>query len=72
MSKAKQTLKQLRSDMGITQKEAAKRLEVSHDTIKRWESGRTFPTAPDILKICALYSTTFDRIEFEAQTESEG
>lgn len=63
------TLKELRNEDGLTQKQAASELGVSHDTIKRWESGETYPTVPDILKLCKLYRTSFDKIDFEAPEE---
>lgn len=64
-----QTLKQLRAAKGLTRKDAAAQLGVSRDTLKRWEAAETFPTAPDIVKICRFYGTTFDKIDFEAQAE---
>lgn len=56
------TLKQLRKAVGLTQEEAAKELSVSHDTISRWESGVTQPTAPQIVDICRVYNCRFDDI----------
>lgn len=58
----KKTLKQLRKATGLTQEEAAKSLNVSHDTISRWESGATQPTALQIVDICRVYNCKFDEI----------
>jgi DNA-binding XRE family transcriptional regulator len=58
----KTTLKQLRKLAGLTQEEAANELGVSHDTISRWESGSTQPTAPQIIDICRVYKCRFDDI----------
>jgi len=58
------TLKQLRKAVGLTQEEAAKELGVSHDTISRWESGVTQPTAPQIVDICRVYNCKFDDISW--------
>lgn len=58
----KQTLKQLRKAAGLTQEEAAKSLNVSHDTLSRWENGLTQPTAPQIVEICRVYNCKFDEI----------
>lgn len=60
------TLKQLRSDSGMTQKQVAFALGVSHDTINRWETGETYPSAPAAVKIAALYKTAMDEIDWEA------
>ena len=62
-------LKDLRQTAGLTQKEAAAAFDVSTDTIKRWESGATFPTAPDIEKISQVYGVHFDKIDFSTPKE---
>lgn len=59
------SLKELRKRAGLTQVQVATAVEVSVDTIKRWEDGKTFPTVPQIYKIEAAYKTRFDRIAFE-------
>lgn len=58
----KKTLKQFRKVVNLTQEEAATQLRVSHDTISRWESGSTQPTAPQIIDICRVYMCKFDEI----------
>lgn len=65
----RKTLKDWRLNAGMTQKGAAAAIGVSHDTIKRWEAGETFPTAPDIEKIGKVYGVHFDKIEFDAPKE---
>ena len=62
MKKKKMTLKQLRKVASLTQEEAAKELGVSHDTILRWESGATQPTALQIVDICRVYGCKFEYI----------
>jgi DNA-binding XRE family transcriptional regulator len=58
----KMTLKRLRKIAGLTQEETAVQLGVSHDTISRWESGSTQPTAPQIIDICRVYNCKFEDI----------
>ena len=66
------TLRAARVNAGFTQKDAANRLCVSVSTLKNWESGKTFPTQPHIMKICALYGIEYDNIFFAATlAESE-
>ena len=62
MKKKKMTLKQLRKVASLTQEEAAKELGISHDTISRWESGATQPTALQIVDICRVYGCKFEYI----------
>lgn len=61
------TLKAARVNMGYTQKRAAEHIGVSVSTIKNWESGVTFPSQPMIDKICEVYCTSYDRINFFAK-----
>lgn len=58
----KKTLKDFRKATGLTQAEVAEALSVSHDTISRWESGLTQPTAPQIIEICKAYKCKFEDI----------
>lgn len=58
------TLKELRKMAELTQEEAATELGVSHDTISRWETGTTQPTAPQIIDICRVYKCKFDDIDW--------
>jgi DNA-binding XRE family transcriptional regulator len=60
----KMTLRQLRKRAGLTQKEAANVLNVSHDTLSRWENGATNPTALQAVDICRVYKCKFDDIEW--------
>jgi DNA-binding XRE family transcriptional regulator len=60
----KKTLKTLRNEAGLTQIEAADVLNVSHDTIARWESGETYPSALQIAEICRVYKCKFEDIQW--------
>lgn len=59
-----QGLKELRMEDGMTQKQVAEYIGVSTDTVKRWETGETFPTAKDIVKLEQLYRTRFEQMDF--------
>lgn len=57
------TLKAARVNAGLTQKEAAKKLGVSYQTLSRYEKNPKLVTVKTILKMCDLYHTdlsTFD------------
>lgn len=59
-------LKQLRSEAGLTQKDVATQIGVSHDTIKRWETGETYPNAPQAIKLAGIYGVGMDEIDWQA------
>ena len=60
----KMTLKALRINAGLTQKEVAKSLNVSNKTISSWEKGCTYPKPNYIDAICELYNVEYDHINF--------
>lgn len=61
---SKITLKAARVNIGITQKEAAKRLNVSNKTLCNWENGISVPKADKIDAICNLYHLQYDNLIF--------
>ena len=58
------TLKAARVNKNLTQVEAAKMLGISVDTLRQYEAGNTFPSVPTIGKIEALYSVSYNDIDF--------
>lgn len=60
----KVTLKAARINAGLTQSEAAKKLNVSKDSISNWERGKTFPDVPLLKKIESLYGVDYKDIIF--------
>ena len=58
------SLKAARTNIGLTQKEVAEKLEVSNGTVCNWENGVSYPNAEQIEKICALYGLSYDNINF--------
>lgn len=62
--KNKFTLKALRVNMGWTQEEAAKKFNVSVDTLKNYESYKTFPDVPIIENILNATDMRYDDIIF--------
>ncbi len=59
------SLKAARVNTGYSQKEAAKKLNVSNRTLCKWENGVTYPNQPMIEKICELYQVPYDAINFK-------
>ena len=60
----KMTLKALRVNSGLTQKDAAIKLQVTPETLGSWERAETFPSVPQITKIEDLYGTKYADIIF--------
>jgi DNA-binding XRE family transcriptional regulator len=58
------TLKAARVNAGLSQKEAAKALDVCNKTLCAWETGKSCPAANKIDAICNLYGIAYDNINF--------
>ena len=58
------TLEAARVNAGLSQKEAAKELNVSNKTLCSWEKGASFPNAEKIDALCKLYGLSYDNINF--------
>ena len=58
------TLEAARVNAGFSQKEAAKKLEISNKTLCSWECGKSYPNADKISEICSLYEIPYDCINF--------
>ncbi|WP_281672675.1 helix-turn-helix transcriptional regulator [Pseudoramibacter alactolyticus] len=63
-AKNKLRLAAARINIGMTQKEAAKKLGISVDTLGNYERGKSFPDVPIIKKIEKLYGIPFNNIIF--------
>lgn len=53
-------LKDLRSEKGISQAQLAKTLGVSYGIVCYWETDRSEPTAPNLVKIADFFGVTVD------------
>lgn len=51
----KVSLRALRINAGLSQKDAAAAMGVSKFTILNWESNRTSPTALQLIRLCEVY-----------------
>ena len=65
------TLKAIRVNHGMTQKNAAKGLGVSTTTLSAWENGTVYPKVPDITKIEKFYGVNYADINFLPEKTSE-
>lgn len=58
------TLKAARVNANLTMKNVAEILDVSIDTIRNWETAKTFPNVPQITKLEQLYGVNYADINF--------
>lgn len=66
----------LRSSLNISQEELAEKLNVSRQSISKWEMNQALPQVDKILTLCELFEITtdellHDRIEVKTQSNSE-
>lgn len=52
----------LRSEAGMTQEQLAETLEVSRQSVSKWESGQSFPEMETLLRLCDLYQVDLDTL----------
>ena len=50
----------IRAQAGVTQEQLAEQLEVSRQSVSKWESGTSFPEMDTLLRICDLYDVDLD------------
>lgn len=56
------TLKALRVNAGLSQKEVAKKLGISNNTLIKWERYLSYPRVLQLDKMCKLYGCSMDDI----------
>lgn len=71
MSSFGENLQFYRKRENMTQEQLADRLEVSRQTISKWEAGTSYPEMEKILQICDLFSCTMDTLMREDASELE-
>lgn len=58
------SLKAARANKGLTQKEAAKKIGISSDTLANYEKGVSFPDIPVIVNIEKVYGVKYADLIF--------
>jgi len=64
-------LYELRKQKGLSQEEVADKLNVSRQTVSKWETDQSMPDFDKIVPICELYSITADELLMGIKKESE-
>ena len=57
-----ENLQYIRAQAGITQEQLAEQLEVSRQSVSKWESAASFPEMDTLLRICDLYNVNLDTL----------
>ncbi len=60
MKKFKERLKELRLEKEISQKELARKLDLSEKTVSHYESGYSEPSLDILIKICGHFNISAD------------
>lgn len=55
-----ENLRALREKDGITQEQLAERMEVSRQTISKWESGASMPEMEKLVQLTEMFGCTMD------------
>lgn len=54
--------REAREQAGLTRQTAATSLGVTTETLRRWETGETYPTVPALIAMAELYGKTVDEL----------
>ena len=57
-----ENLQYLRAREGLTQEQLAERLDVSRQSVSKWESGASFPEMDTLLKLCDMFRVDMDTL----------
>lgn len=55
-----ENLQYLRKQKNITQEQLAEQLEVSRQSVSKWESGQSYPEMEKLLQICSMFQCNLD------------
>ena len=66
----KESLSFYRKEQGLSQVELAEALDVSRQTISKWETGAALPSAENLLALSRLYGVTVDALLNGVETEA--
>lgn len=58
------TLKMARLLLGLTQKKVAEELQVTEETVRNWEQGKSYPDVIKVQAIERLYGLSYNQIIF--------
>ncbi|MBQ8293367.1 MAG: helix-turn-helix transcriptional regulator [Bacilli bacterium] len=62
MNEIGQFIKKLRKEKGMTQTQLAEKLNISFQSVSKWEIGETLPDTNILLSLCDVLNTTVDTL----------
>ena len=69
--KFSEKLQLLRKEKGYSQEQLADLLEVSRQSVSKWESGTTYPEMDKLLAICKIFNITLDDLTNDEVTKND-
>ena len=63
-------LKQAREKSGYSQNDIAEKLNISRQSVSRWETGRTYPDIENLVLLGEIYGVSLDFLLKDSSTES--
>ena len=69
--KFNENLKYLRKEEKMTQENLAERLNVSRQTVTKWESGQSLPDIENLKQIADLFGVTMDSLVGDVESKKE-
>lgn len=63
-------LQKLRKEKGYSQEQLADLLEVSRQSVSKWESGTTYPEMDKLLMLCKIFNVTLDDLTNDEVTDT--
>ena len=64
-------LKENREKLGISQEELASRLDISKQTVQKWESGISMPDLENIIKLSEIFNVSIDYLLKDRKAETD-
>ena len=58
----KVSLRGLRANANLSQDQVCAEMHIAKSTLVSWEKDKTFPTAPQLGRLCGIYHCTMDDI----------
>ena len=64
----KEKLQLLRTNMRLSQEELANKLDISRQSITKWENGQSFPDIQNLIQLSEIFKVSIDRLVKENDT----
>lgn len=64
----REKLQLLRTNMKLSQEELANKLDISRQSITKWENGQSFPDIQNLIQLSEIFKVSIDRLVKENDT----